>query len=93
MLLRRQAQQLRVQETESKATGKPLMKWLHLDGTVMHLAPPTHNTCLVTSQQGRHTPGDVLRERKAGSSPLLCTHRTFVAGKVHKLVHTKRTEA
>ena len=36
VLLRRQAQQLRVQETESKVTGKPLMKWLHLDGTVMY---------------------------------------------------------
>ena len=36
MLLRRQAQQLRLQETaDSKVKGKPLMKWLHLDGTVM----------------------------------------------------------
>ncbi|XP_020627063.1 dynein beta chain, flagellar outer arm-like isoform X2 [Orbicella faveolata] len=34
VLLRRQARQLRVQETESKVTGKPLMKWLHLDGTI-----------------------------------------------------------
>ncbi|XP_066025345.1 uncharacterized protein [Pocillopora verrucosa] len=34
VLLRRQAQQLRLQETESKTAGKPLMKWLHLDGTI-----------------------------------------------------------
>lgn len=34
VLLRRQVQQLRLQETDKKTIGKPLMKWLHLDGTV-----------------------------------------------------------
>lgn len=32
VLLRRQAKELRLQET----SGKPLMKWLHLDGTVIY---------------------------------------------------------
>ena len=92
MLLRRQAQQLRVQETESKVTGKPLMKWLHLDGTVMYRAPPTDNICLVTSHQGGHVLGVTWRGRKAGRSLFECTHRAYVKGTSRKLVHTKRTE-
>lgn len=36
VLLRRQAKELRLQETaNTKTSGKPLMKWLHLDGTVI----------------------------------------------------------
>ena len=35
MLLRRQAQQLLLHDTDKNTTGKPLMKWLHLDGTVI----------------------------------------------------------
>ncbi|XP_015758877.1 PREDICTED: dynein beta chain, ciliary-like [Acropora digitifera] len=34
VLLRRQAQQLLLHDTDKNTTGKPLMKWLHLDGTV-----------------------------------------------------------
>ena len=30
------------------------------------------------------------RGREAGTSPFVCTHRTYVAGTVRKMVHTKR---
>ena len=35
MLLRRQAQELWLHDTDKNTAGKPLMKWLHLDGTVI----------------------------------------------------------
>lgn len=34
VLLRRQVTQLRLHDSDRKTTGKPLMKWLHLDGTI-----------------------------------------------------------
>ena len=40
MLLRRQAQQLLLHDTDKNTTGKPLMKWLHLDGTVISSSFP-----------------------------------------------------
>ena len=40
VLLRRQAQQLLLHDTDKNTTGKPLMKWLHLDGTVISSSFP-----------------------------------------------------
>lgn len=41
-------------------------------------------------RKSRHTLGDMLREREAGTSPFVYTHRTYVAGTVRKriLVHS-----
>ena len=36
----------------------------------------------------RHTLEDGLREHEAGTSLFLCSHRTHIAGKIRKVVHT-----
>ena len=42
--------------------------------------------------QSRNTLGNMSLHREAGTSPCLCTHRTYVAGEVDKLMHTKQIE-